>query len=346
MNDADASQDRRRLAANGPFEDEALTPGQRSEPRQSRRVYHRRSLFWPVVLIGVGVLLLLADLGLVSTAGWALLWRFWPIALIALGLDVLIGHRSLGGAIVGGILVLLLVGLAIGFAVFVERIPILVDLAKPATLQQETVRYPVEGLESAEVTIDWTSAPGQLRSLSDSAHLIEAELAYRGELVFDVSTDNGHADVVLDSYLQGGRYPLFGSDDRDAEWDVRLSPRVTLDLNLDASSGSCTVDLSDLQVRSLRLDGSSGSIELILPAGQSSTVEIDGGPGSIDLILDGDTGVRLALERGSGSFEPGKLILVSGEEDDEGVWKTPNYATADHTIELTIDQGSGSLQIR
>lgn len=52
-----------------------------------------RSVFWPSVLIGIGVLTLLGTLGTIS---WVNLWaivRLWPVFLIAMGLGLLLRAR-------------------------------------------------------------------------------------------------------------------------------------------------------------------------------------------------------------------------------------------------------------
>ncbi len=318
-------------------------------PRAPQHKEKRRSFFWPVVLIGFGVLLLLSNLGVFPESGWAVLWRFWPVALVALGLDVLIGRRSLGGAIASGVLILILAGMVIGLAFFAEQIPALVNLAQPARLQSRHVEYPIEKVESAKVTIDWNSAPGYLGALEDSPNLIEADVDYRGELAFHVTNTNSQAEVVLDSYFQGVTFGLgqWDFDNGDAQWDVKLNPGVAYELWMDTGSGSCDFDLSRLPVSYLNLDGGSGSIELKLPAASSFDGELDGGSGSITIVLPEGVGMRVTLDSGSGGFQPdGRFTLISGERDDEGVWETKNYANADYKIELTIEQGSGSIQIR
>jgi len=318
-----------------------------SETRHPVPRYHRRSLFWPVILIGIGVLLLLSNLGYFPASGWAILWRFWPLALIALGLDVLIGRRSTGGAIAGGVLIFLLLGMAIGVAFFAEQIPFLVELAKPTTLHFEHVEHPAAGLESAKVAISWTSAPGYLRALNDSANLIEADVAYRGELAFKVDQDGDHADIVLDSYLQGVSYTVFDFDDRQAEWDVRLSPDVALDLWLDSGSGSCNFDLTGLDITNLDVDSGSGGIKLTLPDASNFEGKLNSGSGSVTIMLPENVGLRVDLDDGSGSFRyDDRFELVSGDYDGDGVWETENYDGADYKIDLEIDQGSGSIRIQ
>lgn len=323
-----------------------VLPQPLSPPSPPRPQHRPRSVFWPIILIGAGVLLLLSNMGLFPATGWAVLWQFWPLALVALGIDVLISRRTVGGAVASGILLLLLLGFAIGVAFFAEQIPALVELTKPAILQHEHVESPVAGLESATVTIDWTSAPGYLSALKDSSNLIEADVAYRGELAFNVTKDGDHADVLLDSYLQGISYGTLDFNDREAEWDVKLSPDVALDLWLDTSSGSTNLNLTGLDITHLSLDSGSGSVRLTLPAASSFEGVIDSGSGSVTIVLPENVGMRVRLESGSGSFRPDdRFELISGEENDDGIWETKNFATADDKLTLDIDQGSGSIRI-
>jgi len=324
-------------------------PGAR--PSSNRPVGPRRhapSFFWPIALIGIGALLLLSNMGLIPATGWAVLWRLWPIGLIALGLDVLIGRRSVAGAIAGGVLILALVGMAIGLTIFAEQIPLLVDLAKAPVVQYEHVEHPLNGIESADIIIDYSSMPSTLYALDDSSNLIEADIAYRGDLIFSTHTAGDHANVTLDSVQQGFTYGTVSSSaDERTRWNVGLSPNVALALDLDASSGHCDFDLSELTVTELFIDAGSGGMTLALPQSSSFTGEIDGGSGAMTVELPDNVGLKLELEGGSGSFDPSdRLRLVSGDVDDVSVWETEGYSSADYKIEFFVDQGSGRLTIK
>lgn len=77
-----------------------------------------RSLFWPIVLIGVGIALLLSNLGLLAITQ-ATVAKLWPVGLIALGLRALTEHRSPAWSAASGVaasLVLLLVSPMLGLA--------------------------------------------------------------------------------------------------------------------------------------------------------------------------------------------------------------------------------------
>lgn len=71
----------------------------------------RPSLVGPTLLIGVGVLVLMQNLGFLPFGFWWTLWRFWPVVLIVVGLDLLLGRRSpVGGLVVLGLTVALIAG--------------------------------------------------------------------------------------------------------------------------------------------------------------------------------------------------------------------------------------------
>ena len=97
----------------------------------------------------------------------------------------------------------------------------------------------------------------------------------------------------------------------------------------------------------LVLDSGSGSINLVLPEDQSYPVRIDSGSGSLRIDIPEDTGIRVRLDSGSGSFNPGsEFILVSGEKRGDGTWESENFDSAKYTIEMIIDQGSGSITFK
>jgi hypothetical protein len=324
-----------------------------TEPEERRRSWreHRRerrrppSVFWPIVLIGAGVVLLLANLGYLRWESWNVLWRLWPLLLVALGIDIFIGRRSTGGAILSAFLILLLLGAVIAVALFAQNIPAIADWAKPVELQSQHVEYPIAGVETASVNIDWTSQPGYLSALGDSANLIEGDISYYGDLTFDVKVHGKQADVVLDSHVSA--WPFWSwSDEPEKRWDVKLNTEVPLDLNLDTGSGHCDFDLSRLKIDSLTLNSGSGSIVLALPSDSDFDFQLDSGSGSIAITLPQGVGARVTLDSGSGSFNPDqRFTLVEGERGEDGIWETDNYRTAEHTVQFTIDQGSGSISI-
>lgn len=105
--------------------------------------------------------------------------------------------------------------------------------------------------------------------------------------------------------------------------------------------------LTGLQLSNLKLDAGSGAVDLTLPSTSTFEAEIDSGSGRVAITLPESVGARVELDSGSGSFRPDERFeLVRGEHDGDGAWETYNFGTADHTVVLIIDQGSGSVVIR
>jgi hypothetical protein len=317
------------------------------EPRRPRR---RRppSIFWPIVFIGAGIMLLLSNLGYLPWESWGVLWRLWPLLIIALGIDLLIGQRSVIGAIISGVLILVLIGVIVLVALFAQNIPGVSEWVQQPEFQTRHVEYSLTGVDWATVYIDWTSVPGYLSPLEDSPNLIEGNVDYLGELTFDVNMRGDRANVKLDSRSTGIWWGMtILGDQSDKRWDVGLSPNVPLDLTFDASSGPCDFDLTGLQVSGLVLDAGSGPIDLALPSGSTFEAEIDGGSGPITIVLPRNVGARVELDSGSGPFSPdARFELVRGKRHGDGTWETGNYRTAEYTVLLKIDQGSGPISIR
>ena len=347
------------------FVDEFADPNE-ERPRTKSRVYRRRpSLFGPLLLIGLGVLLLFDQFGYLDLNFWTLLGRFWPVLLILAGVDLLLGRRSAISAILGVVIPLLLIG-GLFWLVFSGRLTDLTVGRDDPRLIRESVEYPLEDLEEADVHLDLGSWRTIIRPLDDSDKLIDADIVTYGELDFQSSETGARADISMGTHSSRSS-GFFSWNSGDDDWRISLSPQVILDLELDCGSGSGDYDLRDLDLRNLVLDGGSGSFDLFLPDGRAMEVEIDVGSGSMDLILpdrgtaelaiEGGTGsthivlpdsmaARVELDSGSGSFNPStRFQLVSGERRDDGVWETQDYADAENRILIVIEQGSGSVRI-
>jgi hypothetical protein len=63
----------------------------------------RVSLFWPIILIGLGVVLLLSNMHYLPGNVWEWIWRLWPAILIAWGLDALIRAEFAGATVLIGL---------------------------------------------------------------------------------------------------------------------------------------------------------------------------------------------------------------------------------------------------
>ncbi len=327
-----------------------------------------RSLFWPVILIGVGLVWLLVNLNIFTAANIAVLDRIWPIFLIIIGLDLLFGRQSpplgalIGIGAVALIVVLMLVGPSLGLAPNVE-------------IRSEHFEEAIEDATSARVTLNASVGSMTVTALEDSRHLIEADIHYVGEVTFDVAGERektvtlGQTDSV--SFSQGPISTLFGwlGATSALRWNIGLSPAVPLDLTVNGSVGDAQIDLRGLQLTGLdyrggvgsvrltlaatedpynvQINGSVGEFTLVIPDGAAVTARIEGGVGGFIIDVPDNAAVRLSSSGGLGWVDvPGSFTRTSGGDDHEGTWETAAYASAERRITIDYDGGVGGLTVR
>lgn len=323
-----------------------------------------RSFFWPTVLIGVGLVWLLANLGIISPVSINSILRLWPLILIVLGLDLLFGHRaSWAGALIG----ILAVAAVIGFLVFGTQL----GIQTSNTAMTETFSEPAGDASSANFYLELSSEPVEIYSLTASDKLIDAKIGHTGTIDFSVTGDQSKT-VRIAKYSDPGNWLTWDFSLNSLKWDIGLTPALPVDITLDGGSGSVNADLSGLQLNSLHADmgsgssrftlprsdqayeavinSGSGSVSLDLPAETNLTLYLDSGSGSLNVNLPKDTAVMIeVLDSGSGSLNlPDVLQSVSGSYGDGmGKWQTAGYDSAAVKIHIQVtNRGSGSVNFR
>lgn len=324
-----------------------------------------RSLFWPMILIGVGVIWLLANLGILSTNSLWLLGNLWPLLLIGIGADLIFARRLpvvgalIGLALVAVVVVVLLLGPSL-------------NLPQASAPQLKNFTVPLEQNRSATIKLDLTSYATSVNPLPESSpNLFDASVYDFGNIRYSNVGSNGMMNISLGTSGFGGIW--FGPNmfNRDYRWTIGLSSNIPIDLTVNASSGSSDVNLTGLQLTRLVYNGSSGSNDLVLPSNmQSYTMDYHGSSGSANIRLSGSANLTMNLEGSSGSINvdlPGNAAVrvevrdsgsgsvsvhgntnrISGSgNNDQGVWESPNYASADQKILILVNRvSSGSISI-
>ncbi len=340
------------------------------------------NLFWPVILIGLGIIFMMVNLGMMEPVNFSVLWQLWPLFLVAIGINMLFGHSRW----IGGILSALLAVAVIGFLVYA---PDLFDILPQPEMITESFAEPLEDATSGKITLDFDRGSLTVGELIDSRNLFEADLTHNEEVTFRTSGDTSR-NVRLE--LDSPGIPDFTSwfQDRNISADVALAVDTPLDLILNLGAGSADLNLTELTLTSLKADSGSGNIEAILPGGSYETdlssgsgsltvkmmgggeldlkanvgsgrirmtvaqdssgeIRLESGSGSVNLYLPQDTPIYLTGSTGSGSVNlPDDFVKVSGSDSysgDSGIWRQQGYSEDDNPLIIRFDIGSGSLNV-
>ena len=312
----------------GQVQGQGQVPGQRrgQAPPPGGRRY--RSLFWAIVLIGVGVVALLFNLDIISPASLGMLTYVWPILLIGLGVDLLFGRRSMvagsliGVATIGLIVVLMVIGPTLGWTGDTE-------------IKTDEFEVPVAQSTSAQISLDTGGYSADIQALPESGDsdrpLLDASVAYRGAVEFESSEDD---DKIVRLSAKGQRWwwPLLDLGDVRT-WDIGLDRKVPLALLVGSSAGSVEVDLSVLQLTELRADMSSGDMHVLLPIGGSEALEaaFEMSSGELEVEAVAGTRVDMSLDMSSGDAR-----VLLGDRSDATV--TFDASSGRFTLSLAADQ--------
>jgi len=295
---------------------------------------HRRpGITGPVILISLGVIFLLNNMGFIDLNLWDVIMRFWPILLIAIGLDILIGRRSAWGAAIAVVVVLAI--LAGGIVFF--------DNQAQWTYAAEKFEIPLGNVEEATISLDPALGYLLIDELpKESNVLLQGEVRpFSGE-EFGKNVDFSGTRATIDLRTEGVIVaPFFGGWSDQPSWDFALHPEVATDLIVDFGVGKAELDLQDLQIGEIHVEQGLGQMILLLPSADNMDINLDGGIGEIQVVIPEDVGVRIRAGVGIGN-----VLVPSDYTRDGDFYISPGYAAAENQIEMVIDLAIGSVQVR
>jgi len=288
----------------------------------------RGSLVFPLVLVAVGVILLLVNLGIVSSGIWSQLLRLWPVLLIALGIDLVFGRPSLGSALAT------LIGTAVLLALAFSAI----YLFGPETwiTDRQTVAVPLGTATSAEIDLRCDGCAITVAGAAAAETLVEGTVTIRKDerlAQVDRRTDDAvHFELTGDPFL-----PTFHTASREERpWTVRLHPEIPIDLAV-STDRTIDLDLRGLRIQSVDLDGGAAPCRVVLPDTGRTTLHVQ----AEDLTVHVPDGVGLRLiGTPSGTLDVPEDYILSAAD-----WLSPDYDEAATTVDLYLRPGVGDVEI-
>jgi len=281
------------------------------------------------ILIVIGVVFLLNNLGYLPWDVWGTLWRFWPVLLILVGVNFfLAGSRPW---------VMLIVTLVVLAGVFLA---VWAMSGSGALTKQTTVSFsqPLGVIERAEVQIDFGAGKLVVGSLPYGSDRLAAGEVSEGA-VRDAAVSGGVARLRLAAPAPGWWVPGAPS----ADWKVQLTRQVPLDLVFKTGANESEIDLTDLLVASLTLESGASRNLVILPANAGTTrAAIKAGAADIRVVVPSGVAARIKAEAGVSSIDIDQTRFP--KTGDYCI--SPNYTAAVNRVELELKAGAASITVR
>jgi hypothetical protein len=303
-----------------------------------RRRGGRRHLVGPLVLLGAGVLLLLNNLQILPWTIWRDLWPYWPVLLILIGLEAFVSGRVAWGTLVALVLLIPMAGVAVSA----------IDLASnwdDATQAVDGTARPVfsqpfDGATSARVELEYGAGAldiGPIPADLQGTVLADGQVYGHESLKFDARSTarDGQRRIDISPRDSGNHFDL-------GRLQLRLSPTVPTDLEIDSGISEMTLNLETLRIPNLSIETGASRASIVLPARGRTNARIEGGAARIDITVPPNVAARITLDGG-----PNQIQIDEQRFPRQGdVYQSPGFETAADRVTLRIGVGASRLTVQ
>lgn len=287
-------------------------------------LFRREGVAWPVVMIGIGVVLLINYFGPRSWIGWTQILQLWPILIIAVGIDIMFRGQSGWRSLLGVVLSVVLIGAAVLLA--------FQGLEIQANYTSVEERYSSQA-ELAALDLHLSVGEFVLGSDSRSGNLISGSIT-PGNADSDLEERNGQLFYELTS----SKPAIFP---HTARWELDLTPELQLGLQVSNSVGEMLLDLGELKLDGLLVNQGVGRMVIELPETITDDVLLKQGVGVLEVEIPED--VRIAVDAQKGLT---RVKFPGDFELEDGYYTTPGTSRTNAELLIVVEQGVGLVTFR
>jgi Domain of unknown function (DUF5668) len=292
----------------------------------------RRGLFWPLLLIVIGLVFLLANFGLIAPISVLALASLWPLILILVGVDIAIGRRWPLAALAADVLVIG-AGLVLvatqpttlgGFFTISDGTTAGTSSASVERSDAKTLALRLNGGASRYTVHGADLGGAAVRAQSDREDL----------LLRDPTRTGDRLSVRIDQGV-GARFGFAHS----TSVDTTIASDLPTSLRIDAGAGEFTLDLSNVKITDAQVSVGAASLLLVSPT-PSGDVPITVSAGASSVVIEVPAGVEARVTNTGG--------LTSTRYDNPRFsgGETSGYSGAKDRVTIKITSGAGSVVIR
>jgi cell wall-active antibiotic response 4TMS protein YvqF len=302
-----------------------------------------RGVFWPLLLIALGLVFLLSNFGFISGISWLAIASLWPLLLILIGLDIAFARRwplptlAVEVAVIAAGLALVAYSPNLSPGIFVFR-----DSGGPGVAD-----VTVPPGEATQLTLRLDAGATRAYHVSGGATaLVEAHSANPDLRVRQSGTTR--ADVRIDQVSPNG----FFHPAAEADIQIHIARDVPTSLTLNAGAGQFDIDLSDVRLTAADVNVGASSMRFVLPKPSGDVaIDMNGGASSITVTVPDGVEARISTSGGLLSLRSdnprlGNTGSASGVFAGKSSVETSGYGTARDRVTMTITAGASSIVVR
>ncbi len=300
------------------------------------RTWRIGGVFWGSLLMLIGGLLLLGNLG-VMDVNFANLWQLWPVLVIGAGASLL-ALRGWVGALVSVLLMVALFVLVVAVTVKNSFLNISPNVTTTTQTVVPTSADIGEGVTALDLSVKTGAAEVDVSSNEDTKYA-RATMTSGGLKLNDSYNRRGDTQFMTLTTDTNRRFWI-GPFRNDLALDVTRSLPVSL--HFDMGAATLRGDLSGVQLQALDVSAGASTIDLKLGSRAArQDISLEAGASTVTLHVPKDAGVRVHSESGLSSTN---FDGVSKRSD--GLFESNDFDSAESKITIRSKLGASSFTIK
>ncbi|MDE3112518.1 MAG: hypothetical protein KGK34_06200 [Chloroflexota bacterium] len=300
----------------------------------------RRGFLFPALLILVGGLFFLGNLGYLPPMSWHGVLSLWPIVLVLFGIELIVARRQP------------FVALALEIVVVVASVALVAmqpyGLLAPAVGGTAGSSFTVSRDNARTLQLRVEGGAGSYSLEGGSSSLLDVR-STGGQVAVQDHRSGDLADIRIEPADVGDIFRFGGRPPENV--DVRVAGDVPTSLRVSGGAGDFTVDLRGMRIQSARVDTGASRLDLTLPTPSGEVpVTVSAGAASVTIVVPDDVEARVVTTGGVMSVTTLNPRLGSGTSSGIArpatIVETAGYATAKDRVTVTVSAGASSITIR
>jgi Domain of unknown function (DUF5668) len=301
-------------------------------------MHRNRGLFFPVVLIAIGIIVLLANTGALPPQALERLGDLWPLLLVIFGLQLILNHtlpRQQATLIGLGATVIIVVA-AVAYAVLA-----------PATsfgTQRIDSQEQLGGLSAASLDLNYGAASIDVNAGGIGDLLYQAHVDYPGgENPPTISLDRETGALQIRESASFSPFHLFGAERRHVQ--LTLTDRVPWSIQIGGGAATLHLDLRHARLSKLEISGGANQLDAQLPSPKGTvSMRVSGGANNVTIVAPAHSQWRVTVSGGVSAVTINGSS--SGNLGGDFQQQSPGYSSATDRFDIEISGGASHLDFR
>lgn len=289
-----------------------------------------------IILIGIGSLFLLRNMGLIHWWTLGSLWRFWPLILVVIGINTIFNKSTAVAAVTW----LAFFAIIIGYGLTTP--PSRTAPWQHVVQVEEGQRSPISieaspQVEEAVLTLN-TGAMQLTIQETDEALLKVSGFPFQPEYQLNQTQDGTRSEITINTSSRNWVH----SDGDAFNGLLELKEDLLWTINAKMGAVSAHLDLREIQLKDFSLEVGAGDVRLLMSQPESDAqVSVNAGASQVVLELPRDVNARIHAQN-----------VLSHTDIDSRYWSrdgdtyiSREYDPRQPSLEITVKMGVGRLEV-